>query len=196
MNGDGYSDVIVGAPRFGDGEVDEGAASVFFGSASGLAAAPAWTAQGNQDSAAFGGAVATAGDVNADGYADVIVGASEFTETEVAEGKVFVFYGSATGPGASADWTARGEQSVARFGSAVSTAGDVNGDGYADVIVGADLYDRDQVDEGSIFVFHGGASGLDAGGARPSGTPDNADWRAESDQASASSGSRRRRRET
>ena len=46
-------------------------------------------------------------------------------------------------------------QAGARIGASVSTAGDVNGDGYADVIIGAPLYDNGQADEGRVLVYFG-----------------------------------------
>ena len=75
MNGDGYADVIVGVPEVGQPRDNEGRAYVYHGSATGLSATAAWTAEGNQATAEFGHAVGTAGDVNGDGYADVVVGA-------------------------------------------------------------------------------------------------------------------------
>ena len=48
MNGDGYADVIVGAPLYDNGQTDEGRAYVYHGSAAGLAATPTWTAESNQ----------------------------------------------------------------------------------------------------------------------------------------------------
>ena len=54
-------------------------------------------------------------------------------------------------------WTAESNQASAEFGCSVATAGDVNGDGYSDVIVGARLYDNGQTDEGRAFVYHGSA---------------------------------------
>ena len=75
MNGDGYSDVIVGAQWSGNDLPSEGRAFVYHGSAAGLASTAAWTAEGNAPSANFGYSVGTAGDVNDDGYSDVIVGA-------------------------------------------------------------------------------------------------------------------------
>ena len=74
----------------------------------------------------------------------------------------------------SPSWSAEGNQQSARFGYSVATAGDVNGDGYSDVIVGAYIYDNGQTDEGRAFVYHGSSSGLSS----------SADWTAESNQAS------------
>ncbi len=76
MNGDGFADVIVGAPDYDNGHEDEGRAFVYHGSAIGLSPTPAWTAEAEQVSSNFGGSVASAGDVNGDGYSDVIVGAA------------------------------------------------------------------------------------------------------------------------
>jgi hypothetical protein len=59
--------------------------------------------------------------------------------------------------------TLQSNQISARLGISVAGAGDVNGDGYADVIVGADSYDSGQMDEGAAFVFHGGAAGVASG---------------------------------
>ena len=69
MNGDGYSDVLVGARLFDNGQSDEGRAFLYLGSASGLAAGAAWTAEPDQAGARLGQSVADAGDVNGDGYA-------------------------------------------------------------------------------------------------------------------------------
>jgi uncharacterized repeat protein (TIGR01451 family) len=74
----------------------------------------------------------------------------------------FVYHGSAAGLVASYAWYVDGDQASAFYGYAVGTAGDVNGDGYADVIVGANSYDNGQTDEGRTFVYYGnGRDGLD-----------------------------------
>jgi uncharacterized repeat protein (TIGR01451 family) len=189
VNGDGFSDVIVGADGFDGSETDEGAAFLFAGSASGLASTAAWTALGGQAVAGFGATVAGAGDVNGDGFADLVVGAPGFTDLLTGEGRVFVYHGSGTGPSAVPDWTASGGQAVAGFGQSVATAGDVNGDGYADVLVGAPGFESGETDEGAAFVFYGGSTGLDRAGARPVGNPGNEDWRVEGNQPSAAFGS-------
>ncbi|MBL0108075.1 MAG: FG-GAP repeat protein [Ignavibacteria bacterium] len=160
VNGDGYSDVIVGAYNFDNGQTQEGAAFVFHGSANGLSTFSSWNAEGNQASAEFGNSVSTAGDVNGDGYSDVIVGAFLYDNGQTDEGISFVYYGSASGLSLTSNWTAEGNQADARYGFSLSTAGDVNGDGYSDVIIGDPYFDNGQSDEGVAFVYHGSASGL------------------------------------
>ncbi|MCK6531151.1 FG-GAP-like repeat-containing protein, partial [Myxococcota bacterium] len=178
VNGDGYSDVIVGAYYYDNGESGEGRAYVYLGSAGGLATAPAWTAEGDQAGAYFGYSVSGAGDVDGDGYGDVVVGAPYFDNGQTEEGRAFVFLGSESGLGASPAWTAESNQASASFGFAVSEAGDVNGDGYGDVIVGAPSYDNGHTDEGRAYVYLGSADGLAASPA----------WTAEGDQSSAQYG--------
>jgi len=178
VNGDGYSDVIVGAHRYDNGETDEGRAFVYNGSATGLAPDSSWTAESNQAGANFGVAVACAGDVNGDGYSDIIIGAHLYDNGQTDEGRTFVYLGSPGGPALAPGWTAEGDQPGANFGISVAGAGDVNGDGYSDVVVGAHRYDNAQTDEGRAFVYHGSASGLGLAAA----------WTGESDQASANLG--------
>jgi len=175
VNGDGYADVIVGASLYSNGHADEGRAFVYHGSASGLLATSSWTAEGNQADAHFGSSAGTAGDVNGDGYADVMVGASSLTNGQAREGRAFAYLGSASGLSAAAEWTAESDQAEAYFGASVATAGDVNGDGYADVIVGAPLFDAGGEDEGRAYVYHGSASALMT----------TTSWTAEGDQADA-----------
>ncbi len=178
VNGDGYADVIVGAPSYDHGQTEEGRVFVYLGSTNGLGATPAWSAEGDQAFAHFGWSAATAGDVNGDGYSDVIVGALDFDGDDSGEGRAYVFLGSATGPAPTPVWTADGDQAAAGFGVSVETAGDVNGDGYADVLVGASRFDGGQTEEGGAFLFLGSPAGPGTGPA----------WTAEGNQAGASLG--------
>ena len=84
-----------------------------------------WSAERNQPDAAFGFSVNTAGDVNNDGYSDVIVGAPFYDNGETNEGRAFLYYGSIIGLLPVAIWTAESNQEYAQFGYSVSTAGDV-----------------------------------------------------------------------
>ncbi len=187
VNGDGYDDVIVGAWHYDTGETDEGAAFVFHGSAAGIVDGTPATAQtrleGDQAGAEMGVTVGGAGDVNGDGYADVIVGAWHYDAGENDEGAAFVFLGSATGIADGTPATAQtrlvSDQARAQMGISVDGAGDVNGDGYDDVVVGAGYYDTGENDEGAAFVFLGSASGI------ADASPATAHARLESNQAGA-----------
>ena len=163
VNGDGYSDVIVGA----DGvATDQGAAYVYYGSSTGLTTTPAVTLNGASANNFFGGNVASAGDVNGDGYGDVIIGAYNITINSggsqgfTSYGAAYVYYGSTTGLNGTAAVVLRSNtQQSAFYGFSVASAGDVNHDGYADVAVGAfgtSTY------KGAVYVYYGSSTGLNA----------------------------------
>lgn len=160
VNGDGYSDVIVGAPQFANGQAKEGRAYVYHGSSTGLSTNSAWVTESDVEDALYGGSVATAGDLNGDGYSDVIVGAGGYTNTELEEGRVYVYLGSPSGLSPTPSWTVESDRVNAAFGSSVGTAGDVNGDGYSDIIVGAPQDTNGQATEGRAYVYYGRPSGL------------------------------------
>jgi hypothetical protein len=161
VNGDGYSDVAIGASWYDGSETDEGAAFVYYGGPTGLTSGPAdWTVVGDRNEAQWGTAISTAGDVDGDGYADLLVGAYRYTGEEWREGAAFVYHGGSEGLSTDPGWSATGGQNSAKFGLSVSTAGDVNGDGYADVVVGAPYHATDDVHVGAAFVYHGGPAGL------------------------------------
>ena len=67
---------------------------------------------------------------------------------------------SETGPASTPDWTYQLDQSGAFLGFAVTTAGDVNGDGFSDIVVSAPYYDNGQTNEGAVFAFYGTSNGL------------------------------------
>jgi hypothetical protein len=161
VNGDGYGDLIVGAFNYdGVGIVDEGKVFLYLGSPSGLSTTPVWTAEGHQERCEFGVSVASAGDVNGDGYDDIVVGAPFFRNHYDSEGRVYLWLGSATGIPGSVPWILDGGQAGALLGSCVAGAGDVNGDGYGDVILGASLYNGNWRNGGAAYVFLGSPAGL------------------------------------
>ncbi len=160
VNGDGYPDLIVGAPTYSS---SSGRAYVFYGGSTlaSKAASSADVILTGEASSAFGYSVSTAGDLNADGLADVIVGASAYSSNA---GRAYLFYGGSTltskGAG-SADFILTGEAG-SYFGCSVSAAGDVNGDSRADVIVGAYGYSNNT---GRAYVFYGGPTMASKGAA-------------------------------
>lgn len=180
VNGDGYDDIIVGSVTYDNTETDEGRLYLFYGSASGLVTSPAWTYESNQASAWLGRMVSTAGDVNGDGYADVMANAPRYDNGQTDEGIVFIFYGSATGLSAIPDWSVESNQANGQMGEdlGLNTAGDVNGDGYDDVLIGRYNYSNGETSEGLVSLYYGSASGLST----------TADWTYESNQATATLG--------
>ncbi len=160
VNGDGYGDVVVTAPYYDGLAADDGRAYIYLGSIGGLSTSASWAASPGQPSANFGYSAASAGDVNGDGYGDVIIGMPGRTNPQSSEGAAWLFLGSATGlsPDLSNGW--EGNQADARAGTAVACAGDVNGDGYDDILSGAPFYDNGQTDEGLVFVFFGAPNGM------------------------------------
>ena len=180
VNGDGYGDVIVGAPKYDNGDFNEGRAYLYLGSASGLSASPSWIGESNQAGTFYGQGVSAAGDVNNDGYSDVIVGAYQYSNGEASEGRAFLYMGSQSGLSTSAAWVGEPNQAGALYGARVSTAGDVNGDGFGDVLVGACSFANGESGEGAAFLYLGSASGLSS----------TASWRGESNQADANYGCR------
>ena len=128
-----------------------GRAYVYAGGASGVGTPAASTLTGRAAGNQFGASVAGAGDVNGDGYADIVVGAPGYN-TDI--GRAYVHHGGASGTSASPSTTLTGEATGHLFGGAVSPAGDVNGDGFADVIVAARGYSGST---GRAYVHDGGA---------------------------------------
>jgi hypothetical protein len=132
LNNDGYSDVIVGAIAEAS---NTGKAYVFFGGTS-MDNVPDIVLTGETPGDIFGYPVSSAGDINNDQFPDLIISAIGNNSNT---GKCYVYYG---GPAMDniADFTMTGEAPNNYFGVSVSQAGDVNGDEYSDLVVGAEGY--------------------------------------------------------
>ncbi|TAK32770.1 MAG: hypothetical protein EPO40_01710 [Myxococcaceae bacterium] len=168
LDGDGYGDLAVGATSDLDGSFGRGRVDVFRGGATGVGAAPSYTRTGTTTSAFFGSEVASAGDVNGDGFADLFVGAplgSVAGRDRV--GTASVYLGGAAGLAASPARVWAGDSLDSRFGSALAGAGDVNGDGFSDLVVGAwQETVGGETGRGAASVYLGGATGPGAAAAR------------------------------
>jgi hypothetical protein len=154
VNNDGYDDVIAGAYRYDNGEGDEGAAFIYHGSAAGIITTPAALLDCDLPVSYFGISVRDAGDFNSDGYDDVIVGASLFSHGSPSEGSTFLFKGTASGINTIPYFVMESDQALSYMGTSVSTAGDINNDGFDDILTGVDFYDNGETNEGAIFVYH------------------------------------------
>ncbi len=164
VNGDGFSDLIVGGVGNDHSPAVPGTVFVYYGSATGLATTPSWSTQGDP-LYGFGVSVGTAGDVDGDGYADVVIGSIYYSNGQFTEGRAYLYRGSANGLESTPAWTAESDQAMAYFGRCVGTAGDVDADGFSDVIIGAPLYSNGQSSEGKTYLYRGSPSGLSSGAA-------------------------------
>ncbi len=162
-NGDGYSDFVVGAYNQSNPEANEGNAFLYFGSASGFASAPDVTFDNpvDQSGGNFGYAVSAAGDVDADGFGDLVVGAYHQANGSSNEGNAFVYYGAAGGPSAAPNVSIDNPtgSTNGNFGNAIAKLGDTDGDGYADIAIGAWLQSSPEMFEGNVLVFRGSPGG-------------------------------------
>lgn len=183
VNGDGFVDILVGDPYF---NTTAGRVYLYAGAESGGSTEPIWTLDPEQSSA-LGSAVAGAGDVNGDGYADILIGDHGWLNPKRSGGggRAMVFFGGPSGPSSTPDWTITGSADSS-LGRAVASAGDVNRDGYADILVGDPYADigrkigttRTGVNRGKAYLYLGSSSG-------PSKS---ADWSVVGDQDSAQLG--------
>jgi hypothetical protein len=166
VNGDGYSDFVVGAERHSACGGVFGAAYLYLGGPS-MTGAPstilghpqAQENGGTECTARFGLAVAGGGDVNGDGFADVLVAAPESVASSTRPGRVFVYLGRPSWP-ASLDLadillTDPAGALNGSFGLAVSMSGDLDGDGFADIVIGAASTGRPEPSEGNVYIYRG-----------------------------------------
>jgi hypothetical protein len=176
INDDGFADVIVGASGASANGSKPGAAYVIFGQEAGFAADIAlgsldgivgFKINGEADGHAFGTSVSGAGDVNGDGYADLIVGAPDYSSPDGDYvGASYILFGKETAFEAAVNTTTLtgvsgfkivGEVAYDSAGSVVSGAGDVNGDGFDDVLIGASAASPHGDYSGASYVVFGKA---------------------------------------
>lgn len=132
-----------------------------------LLTTPGWSTSGTQSTEGLGFSVSGAGDVNGDGFDDVLVGAPWYDGGSVDTGRAYLFLGSPFGLSAVAAWYAIGESPLgtrapgppsSRFGYSVASAGDVDADGYDDILVARVPTDSSSL-SGQVFLYRGAPTG-------------------------------------
>ncbi|MFN9090137.1 MAG: hypothetical protein ACK5V0_01160 [Alphaproteobacteria bacterium] len=176
VNGDGFDDLIVGAPTAAPNGSYSGAGYVIFGKSGGfvpelnlsmLDGTDGFRVNASGFKERFGNSVASAGDVNGDGFDDLIVGAPWTDTNGNYSGAAYVIFGRSGGFGATLDVSTLdgtngfqifGEFEGSWFGWSVASAGDVNGDGFDDLIIGAPIMTINGLVPGAAYVLFGKAS--------------------------------------
>jgi len=169
VNGDGYDDILIGAPQDDDGGSNAGQTYLVLGKASGLtmdmhlsnADASFWGENAGDDS---GISVAGAGDVNGDGYDDILIGAYYNDAGGTDAGQTYLVLGKPSGWAMDTDLSSAnasfwGENWNDLSGYSVAGAGDVNGDGYDDILIGAYQNSDGGSNSGKSYLIFGKASG-------------------------------------
>jgi len=160
VNGDGFPDMLFGAPYNDDGDRDAGATHVVLGppaaGSSSLASADA-TLMGESAHNYAGYAISGAGDTNGDGLDDVIIGAYQADAGATDAGSAYLAAGPITGAWQLGDASARvtGAAANDNLGWAVAGGGDMNGDGLSDILAGAYMNDENGSNAGAAYLFTG-----------------------------------------
>jgi hypothetical protein len=178
INGDGFDDIVVGAPGADPNGADSGAGYVVFGKASGFDATMRLSDLDGSNGFRLNGVAAydrlgrvfsNAGDVNGDGLDDLIIGVYTADPNGRNSGASYVVFGKSSGFSATLELSILDGENGFRLdgffennnlGRSVSGAGDVNGDGLDDLIIGA--YGANRIDSGSSYIVFGKSSGFDA----------------------------------
>ena len=169
VNGDGFDDFVISTPNNDEAATNAGQVYLVLGKESGWSmdtplseADASYWGEAAEDWAGY--AASGAGDVNGDGYHDLIVGALTNGEAAPGAGQAYLVFGREAGwemdvSLSHADASFLGESAADNAGTTVAGAGDVNGDGYDDVLVGAPYSNDAGLHAGEVYLVLGRAQG-------------------------------------
>ncbi|GFE68344.1 S-layer family protein [Chroococcus sp. FPU101] len=179
VNGDGFDDIIIGARSAKPNNISTGQSYVVFGKSGGFSSSLNLSSLNGTNGFALNGinagdfsgySVSSAGDINGDGFDDIIIGASWADPNLSTSGQSYVVFGKSGGFNSSLNLsTLNGTNGFminglygSRSGASVSSVGDVNGDGFDDIIIGAFLADPNGINSGQSYVVFGKSRGFSA----------------------------------
>ncbi|MGA1873119.1 MAG: integrin alpha [Thermoplasmatota archaeon] len=167
VNNDGYDDFVIGATWNSAGGNVAGQAYLILGRSSGwsnnvsLANVNA-SFIGEEAGDLAGNCVSGGGDINGDGYDDIIIGAYQNDEGGGNAGKVYIIYGRSSGWSMDVDLSSANASFIGPTntgqGKAMSMAGDINGDGYDDILISSDQDSGGGLGLGRAYLAFGGSN--------------------------------------
>ena len=178
INGDGFDDLLVSAPTADVNDTSSGSVYVLFGSASTASSAielasldgqDGFIINGQQGGDTIGGSISGAGDLNGDGIDDFVIGAMFVDTNGENSGRSYIIFGTSATQSSpfnlgSLDgrngFVIDGAEEGDRAGASVSSAGDINGDGMDDLIIGASETDTAAFYAGRVYVVYGRREGV------------------------------------
>lgn len=162
FNGDGFDDLFVMARSYISGEYEGGALFLYSGGRAGITKTPTVIIKPEQNVGNFANSIAAKGDLNSDGYDDLVVGSPNAENNENNEGLVYIYYGSPDMSINSPDQVLEANIEQAGFGSVVRTSGDIDGDGFDDLLVGKGINTTPELSSNVVWVYYGSSDGLNS----------------------------------
>ncbi len=160
INGDGCDDLVCSAPGYNGHTRECGSVLLFFGNASGLKPYPDWQQEGLRPLSFLGIEVSVAGDLNQDGYGDLLIGTGDHISSESFLPSVHCFLGSGSGLHPTPDWVIDSSNELAVFGQPAVGCGDMDRDGCDDILLGAQDFSNPESFEGRLYLFRGNRDGI------------------------------------
>lgn len=172
LNGDGRSELLIGSPLIDGGGTDRGAGFVIWGEVAGAgvdlgdpntAAGGGYVIRGEAAGDQAGGAMAAVADLNGDGKAEVLIGATGSDAGGVDSGSAYIVFGKSTDSAVAltnvaagtGGYRVAGQAAGDAAGSGLTSVRDLNGDGRAEIVIGSPGQDAGGADAGAVYVVFG-----------------------------------------